>query len=159
MCHRNIAMQEDIDLAIASTLTAGQAKSGKEAQPDDLQVLVEYIESLAIRKDDIKSDGVSIRPHFNKEQIRVAFGSANDYLCQDRRFFVTAAGRTGLGPRCMQPEDVVVVLRGGFSPFILRKKADSYWLIGEAYVHGIMYGEAVQLDRSRGGSEMVFHVR
>jgi hypothetical protein len=159
MCHRNIAMQEDIDLAIASTLTAGQAKSRKEAQPDDLQVLVEYIESLAIRKDDIKSDGVSIRPHFNKEQIRVAFGSANDYLCQDRRFFVTTAGRTGLGPRCMQPEDVVVVLRGGFSPFILRKKADSYWLIGEAYVHGIMYGEAVQLDRSRGGSSMVFHVR
>jgi hypothetical protein len=59
----------------------------------------------------------------------------------------------------MQPEDVVVVLRGGFSPFILRKKADSYWLIGEAYMHGMMYGEAVQMDRSRGGSEVVFHVR
>jgi hypothetical protein len=59
----------------------------------------------------------------------------------------------------MQPEDIVVVLRGGLSPFILRKKVDGYQLIGQAYVHGIMYGEAVELDRSRGGSEVVFHVR
>ncbi|KAB2100479.1 hypothetical protein AG0111_0g11322 [Alternaria gaisen] len=159
MCHRNIATQENIDLVIASTLVVGQAKSGKEAQPADLQVLAEYIKSLAIREDGIKSDGVSIRPHFNKEKMAATVETARVYFSEDRRFFVTTDGYMGLGPRCMQPEDIVVVLRGGWMPFILRKKVDSYWLIGAAYVHGIMHGEAVELDRSRGGSEMVFHVR
>ncbi|KAH8632798.1 hypothetical protein IG631_11432 [Alternaria alternata] len=159
MNHRNITMQENIDPAIASTLVAGKAKSGEEAQPDDLKVLVEYIKSLAIREDGIVSDGVNIRPPVNMEKMIATFDTVHVHWCKDRRFFVTAAGYMGLGPRCMQPEDIVVVLRGGLSPFILRKKADGYWLIGETYVHGIMYGEAVQMDRSRGGSEMVFHVR
>jgi hypothetical protein len=157
--HSSIAMQENTDLAIAYTLVAGQTRSRKEAQPDDLKELAEYIESLAIREDGIVSDGVSIRPHVDKEETRAALKDMNLYWCQDRRFFVTSAGRTGLGPRCMQPEDIVVVLRGGYTPFILREKSKGYWLIGGAYVHGIMHGEAVELDRSRGGSEMVFHVR
>ncbi|RYN85651.1 hypothetical protein AA0119_g11368 [Alternaria tenuissima] len=156
--HGNIAMQENIDLAIASTLVAGQAKSGKDVQPADLQVLVEYIKSLAIREDMV-TDDVSIRPHFDIGRMWAVFKTVNVSCCKDRRFFVTAAGYMGLGPRCMQPEDIVVVLRGGHIPYILRKKVDGYQLIGQAYVHGIMYGEAVELDRSRGGSEMVFHVR
>ena len=81
------------------------------------------------------------------------------YHCTKRRFFVTAAGHMGLGPRCMQPEDIVVVLRGGRKPFVLRKKVDGYWLLGEAYVHGVMDGEAVQLHKARGGAEQVFHIR
>jgi hypothetical protein len=159
MCHRNIAMQENIDLAIASTLVAGQARSGREVQPDDLKLLVEYIKSLAIREDDIVPDGVSIRSHVDEERMEALLGTVRVYWCQDRRFFVTAEGYLGLGPRCMQPEDIVVVLRGGILPFILPKKADGYWFIGEAYMHGIMYGEAVQIHRSRGESEVVFHVR
>lgn len=157
--HFDIAMQENIDLAIASTLVAGKAKSGEEARPDDLNLLAEYIKSLAIREDGIVSDGVSIRSHVNEERIEAMLETVHVYWCRDRRFFVTAAGYMGLGPRCMQPEDTVVILRGGRTPFILRKKADGYWLIGVAHVHGIMYGEAVELDKRRGGSEMVFHVR
>ncbi|CAN9337341.1 unnamed protein product, partial [Alternaria alternata] len=67
--HRNITMQENIDLAIASTLVAGKAKTGEEAQPNDLKVLVEYIKSLAIREDGIVSDGVNIRPPVNMEKM------------------------------------------------------------------------------------------
>ncbi|KAF7672699.1 hypothetical protein GT037_009200 [Alternaria burnsii] len=157
--HNDIAMLDNVDLAIADTLAAGQTRSRKKAQPDDLKVLVGYIESLTIREDGIVSDGVSIKSHVDKKEMRAALESVYTYWCQGRRLFVTAAGRTGLGPRCMQPEDIVVVLRGGLSPFILRKKVDGYQLIGQAYVHGIMYGEAVELDRSRGKSEVVFHVR
>ena len=157
--HRNIAMQEDIDLAIASTLVVGETKSREAAQPNDLEVLAEYIKSLAIREDGIVSGGVSIRPHVEKEKMEAMLRTVHVHWCKDRRFFVTAAGYMGLGPRCMQPEDIVVVLRGGLSPFVLRKKADGYWLIGEAYVQGIMHGEAVQMHKSHGGSEVVFHVR
>ena len=157
--HPDIAMQENVDLAIASTLVAGHARSGGAAQPDDLKFLAEYIKGLAVREDGVDADGVSIRPHFDEEDMHTVRLSHSVYYSANRRFFVTAAGRTGIGPRCMQPEDIVVVLRGGHLPIILRKKADGYWLIGEAYVHGIMHGEAVQMHKSRGGSEVVFHVR
>jgi hypothetical protein len=155
----NIAMQEKVDLAIASTVVIGKTRSGTEAQPDDLQVLVEYIKGLAIREDGIISDGVSVRPTVDHKKIVAVLKTVDVWMCKDRRFFITAAGFMGLGPRCMKPEDIVVVVRGSDLPFILRKKVDGYWLIGPAYVHGMMYGEAVQMHRSRGESEVVFHVR
>ncbi|CAN9387865.1 unnamed protein product [Alternaria alternata] len=158
-CHGNIAMQENIDLDMTYTLVVGQTRSGEKAQPDDLQELAEYIKGLANREDGVDSDGVNIRPHFDEEKLARLLRYQKMIYCRDRRFFITAAGRLGLGPRCMQPEDIVVILRGGDMPFILREKADGYWFIGAAYVHGIMHGEAVESDRSRGGSEVVFHVR
>lgn len=66
----------------------------------------------------------------------------------------------GIGPRSMQPNDIVVVLRGGNTPFILRKGIDEqYHLVGEAYVHGILKGEAVRLAKARGEEEIVFPLR
>jgi hypothetical protein len=99
--HRSITMQEKIDLAIASTIVAGNAKTGEEAQPDDLEVLVEYIKSLSIREDGIVSDGVNIRPPVNMERMTATLGTVHVHWYQDRRFCVTAAGYMGLGPRCM----------------------------------------------------------
>lgn len=99
--HRSITMQGNIDLAIASTLVAGSAKTGEEAQPDDLEVLVEYIKSLSIREDGIVSDGVNTRPPVNMERMTATLGTVHVHWCQDRRFFVTAAEYMGLGPRCM----------------------------------------------------------
>ncbi|KAK2768523.1 hypothetical protein FQN54_000379 [Arachnomyces sp. PD_36] len=62
--------------------------------------------------------------------------------CCWRRFFVTKRGYIGIGPACMQQDDMVCVLSSGCVPFILRPSAQNFQLIGEAYVHGIMYGEA-----------------
>jgi hypothetical protein len=36
-------------------------------------------------------------------------------------------------------------LFGGSVPYLLRKKGGFYVLIGEVYVHGIMFGEAMEL--------------
>jgi hypothetical protein len=47
----------------------------------------------------------------------------------------------------MQAGDVVVVLYGGRTPFLLRRKDDGTWiLVGECYVHGMMNGEVFDLD-------------
>ena len=63
--------------------------------------------------------------------------------CNGRQFFRTQKGYMGLGPKDIKNGDIVSVLLGGQVPFILRKLDDTYTLIGESYVHGIMNGEAL----------------
>jgi len=157
--HCNVASQEELYLATALTLVAGRTWGGGRAQSSDLQVLLEYLKSLALNENYRASNDIRITKDFDVGKMKsVRNTSVMDY-CADRRFFLTGAGRVGIGPRCMQPADIVVVLRGGSNPFILRKRSDSYWLLGAAYVHGIMDGEAVQIHKARGGSEEVFHIR
>jgi hypothetical protein len=53
----------------------------------------------------------------------------------------------GLGPKHMREGDSLVLIVGAEVPYILRdKKNGSFRLIGEAYVHGIMYGEFMHRD-------------
>jgi hypothetical protein len=60
-----------------------------------------------------------------------------------RTFFLTKKGYIGLGPSDALVNDVVFCLHGGDVPYILRHDTDEnvYTLVGETYLHGIMYGE------------------
>ncbi|KAH7234846.1 heterokaryon incompatibility protein-domain-containing protein [Fusarium redolens] len=59
-----------------------------------------------------------------------------------RRAFLTSTGFVGVGPLVMQPGDEVCILLGGKIPYLLRPQSDeTYTLVGEAYVHGVMHGE------------------
>lgn len=71
------------------------------------------------------------------------------------RIFRTNSGYIGTAPTYAMPGDVVCVLYGGQTPFILRRKAERYQFIGECYVHGIMEGEALDL----GLDEVTFALR
>lgn len=53
----------------------------------------------------------------------------------------------GLGPPATQAGDLICILYGRPSPFVLRQNPDhsTYRLFGEAYVTNIMYGEAFEL--------------
>jgi hypothetical protein len=66
------------------------------------------------------------------------------FFCGDRLLFITTKGYIGLGPGTMYPGDLVCILFGGITPFILRANGDHYALVGEAYVHGLMDGEAIR---------------
>jgi hypothetical protein len=86
--------------------------------------------------------------------------------CDKKVFFLTETGRMGLAIRGVQAGDLVVVARGGETPYILRRHAGSvtedgrgYRFIGEAYVHGIMDGEAVHEAVKNGGKAMKFTLR
>lgn len=63
-----------------------------------------------------------------------------------RRQFMTDNGYIGIGPAAMQSGDRVFVLFGGSLPYILRDTDTQglYRVVGESYVHGIMYGEVIQ---------------
>ena len=65
--------------------------------------------------------------------------------CHNRRFFVTRRGFFGLGPSVLREGDICSVLFGGTVPFILRRKGTGYLLLGEAYLHGVMRGEAIEM--------------
>lgn len=65
-----------------------------------------------------------------------------------RRLFLTKKQYMGTGPWTIQKGDVVMLVAGAEQPYIFRpsyKGKDTWELIGEAYCHGFMFGEA--LDR------------
>jgi hypothetical protein len=70
-----------------------------------------------------------------------------------RRFFVTSKGMLGLGPEKSREGDVVAVLFGGSTPYLLRPvRNGTHWrLVGECYVYDIMEGQAV--TRWQGSNE------
>jgi hypothetical protein len=63
----------------------------------------------------------------------------------------STAGHIGWVPEAAVPGDQIVLFRGSPLPFILRKRSDGYYaVIGDAYIHGIMHGEAWPGDDDSG---------
>lgn len=67
-------------------------------------------------------------------------------IAQSRRPLLASGGFLGIGPRETEPGDLVFILLGAGVPYILRRHSQDgkLQLIGEAYVHGIMDGEAME---------------
>lgn len=65
-----------------------------------------------------------------------------------RTFCVTEKRFIGMVPTITRPGDVVCLLFGSAVPMVMRKcpSGDSYQLVGEAYIHGVMDGEGVGTD-------------
>ncbi|KAK4151715.1 heterokaryon incompatibility protein-domain-containing protein [Chaetomidium leptoderma] len=82
-----------------------------------------------------------------------------------RKLFYTAKGHLGLGPASTGVGDIVCILPGSAGPFVFQEDPDGgvksedghddsedesrgkrLRLIGESYVHGIMYGEALESE-------------
>jgi hypothetical protein len=61
-----------------------------------------------------------------------------------RKFGMTREGRMGLVPDHVELGDVVAVLTGGQVPIVLRPEDGYHTVVGDAYVHGIMDGEAIE---------------
>ena len=74
----------------------------------------------------------------------------------NRRIFRTSKGYYGVGHRTIEVGDICCVIRGANVPFVLRKaqlepdhsiqtseKSYAYKLVGEAYIQGVMNGEAL----------------
>ncbi|CAM1506211.1 Fc.00g058520.m01.CDS01 [Cosmosporella sp. VM-42] len=63
----------------------------------------------------------------------------------ERRLFVTEEGSLGLAPSYIKAGDLVVIIFGYEAPVILRPENDIHLsFVGDAYVDGIMYGEAME---------------
>jgi hypothetical protein len=76
------------------------------------------------------------------------FGEAMQAFFTYRRFIRTTEDRIGLGPESVDVGDRVCIVQGARTPFIIRKEEgygqNEYRLIGDAYIHGMMHGEALK---------------
>ena len=61
-----------------------------------------------------------------------------------RKFLITKKGTIELRLRSMRPSDLVCILSGGRVLFVVRAEGSYFRLVGEAYVHGLMEGQAVK---------------
>lgn len=74
-------------------------------------------------------------------------------------FFMTSSGHIGMGPQNIASGDEIVILPGAQAPFVLRRVNDfDYCLIGECYIHGIMYGEVFD-EASCEGAMRIYNIR
>ena len=65
---------------------------------------------------------------------------------EGRCFFSTRDGRIGLGPWNMQEGDRLCVFFFCPTPYIIRPAGPDRWtFVGEAYVHGLMFGQALKI--------------
>jgi hypothetical protein len=72
----------------------------------------------------------------------------------DLAFFVCDRGYIGKGPQATNIGDLVYIVAGGAQPLILRpspeaQKPNTFKLVGQCYVHGVMDGEAVDPAKYR----------
>jgi hypothetical protein len=74
-------------------------------------------------------------------------------VCHNRCFFVCEQGILGVGPKHMQPGDIIVIIAGTRMPLVLRRLQDppeTFLLVENAYVPKMMHGEVLgrlHLDR------------
>ncbi|KAF5008669.1 hypothetical protein FDECE_5081 [Fusarium decemcellulare] len=60
----------------------------------------------------------------------------------DQRMARTKGGYLALVPEPSRVGDQIAILEGGKTPFVLRKVGQQWRILGDSYVHGIMFGEA-----------------
>lgn len=79
------------------------------------------------------------------EDMVLEYGSRFADSCGGRRFCTTGTKRIGLTPPKAEVGDVVCIILGLQVPYLLRwcGSKNAYELVGECYVHGVMFGEAL----------------
>ncbi|PQE13296.1 heterokaryon incompatibility protein [Rutstroemia sp. NJR-2017a BVV2] len=75
-----------------------------------------------------------------------------------RMFFTKHKYFLGLGPKSMQQGDILCVLFGGATPFILRPDGEQFRFVGECYIYNLMSGEAIRDWEEGIYTEQSFHL-
>jgi Heterokaryon incompatibility protein (HET) len=97
----------------------------------------------------LELDRMSAQEFMNSDRVKRATEYQGPYFvfATNRRLFTTAKNLMGGGPKSVQCGDSIWILPGAKLPFILRQLENgNYKVVGEAYVHGMMHGEAIGLE-------------
>ena len=95
----------------------------------------------------------------------VAFLQRIQSVIWNRKFLVSKTnGWLGLAPMAAQVEDIICILYGCSVPVVLRPQmavgGEMYFqLVGEAYIHGMMDGEAIEATRAGRYGEQEFEIQ
>lgn len=136
--------------AFAATLRCYH-KTKTTTELEHREVIRDLTQYCAIRKPEMLESKLGVTASmFNDKQLlelspRRNYGVYFKQYGTNRRFFTSVGGYFGLGPRGMEQGDVCAILFGADVPFILRptEMGGTFRLVGQAYMHGVMYGEMV----------------
>ncbi|KAK1975492.1 heterokaryon incompatibility protein [Colletotrichum cereale] len=98
---------------------------------------------------------VSAENEFVSQLMEDPISKIVQFISPGRRVLKTKEGYLGLGPASVVAGDEIWLIKGSRMPLVLRKtefmpvarestagaKGETYALVGEAYLHGVMYGE------------------
>jgi hypothetical protein len=149
---------DSVDMAYFRTLIANTDSLGRKANDDYGSAFLAWYRWL------YRAKGMEIPEYLREDQLNPAeentratlFNTAVMRVCYGRRYFLTTGGYMGIGPAAMKVDDVICVARGASVPLVLREirkfvgdgliqPFNAHYerrLVGEAYVHGVMDGEA-----------------
>ena len=107
----------------------------------DFEVVLQYLSSFIRRRPEetpAAKEMMSKHPHLYSQEM--------PSIWKNRSVFFTHDHMVGLASTSCRVQDIVCVFPGLRHPYILRRSghADSFLLIGPAYVDGVMYGEALE---------------
>lgn len=121
-------------LAFCRTIHAEQFAEAEHPQRSEGLSLKECLQALSFL--------LGLEGNVDSWNMRL-LGIVRQNIC-GRTFFVTKDGRLGLGPKGAKPCDIIALLLGGGTAFVLRPTDGGYYqLVGEAYCHGFMDAEAL----------------
>lgn len=133
-----------LDLDLEEIVTEPQCEANAGPGSDD--EVIEVIERTIIDRD---LDEYAPSPSSSGAYFTAGAAITGAYPATfRRRLILTQKKYLGLAPEHVVPGDVVTILMGAQLPIILRRVDSHCILIGEAYVHGIMDGEAVPKEEN-----------
>jgi hypothetical protein len=147
----------DSNDALARTLIANDLYTGENAIPNSSPILLPtYSHFAAIRSLQEVSNGIGVVSKSAGMMDAIdTFKMQMMSTCHGRKFAVTEKGYLALVPHCAEIGDRIALLLGCSIPFILRDFTKiitregeklAMQMVGDAYVHGIMNGEAMEFE-------------
>ncbi|CAN9406523.1 unnamed protein product [Alternaria alternata] len=139
-------------ISMARTLTTGVVLPDDTlyecANEDEIvaysQSFLAYIRLLHLIADNESRGGLPTQYLSEYDDSWMLFEDIMGKYCSRRKFFRTKNGSLGLGPACLQENDMIVVLEGAYNPCALRPKGDTYLLLGDVYMDEIRHGELIK---------------
>ncbi|KAE8153308.1 heterokaryon incompatibility protein-domain-containing protein [Aspergillus avenaceus] len=111
----------------------------------DQEVKLSFRAWWRIHKDIVLGNDITKESELELDRAKV-FGRLISWHSCTRSFSTTKNRYFCLTPQNTQEGDSVVLLKGGRTPYIVRDDGRKYIFVGEAYVHGLMHGEAFEKD-------------
>ena len=150
----------EAERAYAEALVAGKDWYGEMADPDE--AFGDFISFWWYATSSLEEpEGRTIFSSVDDERLATykSNGNGSSYErfveamkngCEGRRIFIAEDGFIGLGPEALEPGDYICVLAGSRVLLALRPREQHHRLVGEAYIPGMMNGEAVEEWKSGG---------
>ncbi|TVY31751.1 Heterokaryon incompatibility protein 6,OR allele [Lachnellula subtilissima] len=135
----NEFINEAKDIATEAFFTTRSTSS--QAPPEYAQSFKAYCEVLG----DLLS-GSSVHQATRSLYLKAMdFDQAFSSYSNGRKFGITQGLRMGMFPNTVQQDDIIFAPKGANVPLVLREAKDRrYKLVGECYLHGVMYGEVAE---------------